>query len=79
MRLQQKAIIDLKPQIATLRTQMQSQLSAAAAKEKIGLALKQDYVGLQAVQLDDNVLTVVATFDGAADLIVNEIPLDQLK
>jgi hypothetical protein len=76
--IEQKAIIDLKPQIATLRTQMQSQLSAAAAKEKIGLALKQDYVGLQAIQLDDNVLTVVATFDGAAELIVNEIPLDQL-
>lgn len=77
--IEQKAIFDLKPQIATLRAQMQDQLSAAAAKVKIGLALKQDYVGLQAVQLDDNVLTVVATFDGAADLIVDEIPLDQLK
>ena len=77
--IEQKATIDLKPQIAALLIQMQNQLSAAAAKENIGLALKQDYVGLQVIQLDDNNLTVVATFDGAADLIVNKIPLDQSK
>ena len=77
--LEQKAVIDLKPKIADLRTQIQNQLGAAAAKQGIGLSLEQDTIGLQSVQLDDHFVTVVAALKGAADLVVNEIPLDHLK
>jgi hypothetical protein len=34
---------------------------------------------LQLLQLDDRSITVVAALKGAADLVVNEIPLDHLK
>jgi hypothetical protein len=77
--LEQKAVIDLKPKIADLRAQIQNQLGAAAAKQGIGLSLQQDFIGLQSVQLDDHAVTVVAVLKGAADLVVNEIPLDRLK
>ena len=77
--LEQKVVIDLKPQIAELRAQIKNQLGAAAAKQGIGLSLQQDFIGLQSVQLDDHAVTVVATLKGAADLVVNEIPVDHLK
>ena len=77
--LEQNAVIDLKPKIADLRAQIQKQLSAAAAKQGIALSLEQDYIGLQSVQLDDHYVTVLAVLKGAADLVVNEIPLDHLK
>ena len=77
--LEQKAVIDLKPKIADLRAQIQNQLGSVAAKQGIGLSLTQDYIGLQLLQLDDRSITVVAALKGAADLVVNEIPLDHLK
>jgi hypothetical protein len=54
-------------------------VGAAAARQGIGLSLQQDFIGLQSVQLDDHAGTVVATLKGAAELVVNEIPLDHLK
>jgi hypothetical protein len=77
--LEQKAVIDLKPKIADLRAQIQSQLGAAAAKQGIGLSLQPNFIGLQSVQLDDHAVTVIAMLKGVADLVVNEIPLDHLK
>ena len=77
--IEQKAVFDLKPRIADLRAKIQPQLVAAAAKEKIVLTLKQDFVGLRSINLEDKTLEVVAEFDGTADLVVRDILIPPIK
>jgi hypothetical protein len=72
--IEEKASIQLGPEINDLRAKLNDSLAAAAAKENIGLSLTQNYVGLKSVQLEDTTVDVLVEFDGAADLVVNQIP-----
>jgi Domain of unknown function (DUF4403) len=72
--IEEKASIQLGPEINDLRAKLNDSLAATAAKENIGLSLTQNYVGLKSVQLEDTTVDVLVEFDGAADLVVNQIP-----
>lgn len=72
--IEQKANYDLRPKISELRAKL-TQLSAAAAKQNVALSLNQGAVGLRSIQLEEKTLTVVAGFDGKADLVVREITI----
>ena len=72
--IEDKATIQLGPQLNDLRAKLNETLAAAAAKENIGLSLTQNYVGLKSVQLEDKTVDVLVEFNGAADLVVNQIP-----
>ncbi len=77
--IEQRALYDLKPRLADLRSKLQSQLVEASAKQKIVLALKQDFVGLESINLDDKSLNVVVEFDGEANLVVRQIAIAPIK
>jgi Domain of unknown function (DUF4403) len=73
--IEHEASYDLKPKIADLQSKLQSQLAAAAAKQKIDLTLSQTFAGLRDIQLKERTLDVIAEFDGRADLVVRNITI----
>jgi hypothetical protein len=77
--LQQNAVFDLRPKIAQLRTEIQTEMARAAAQEKIGLTLDQKFVGLRQIALQDRAIVVVVGFQGAADMTLNFIELSPSK
>ena len=66
--LEEKAVVDLKPGIAALRTELQNKLSALGSKQGIVLKIKDDFIGLEQIHLADKDLEVVAGFEGTADI-----------
>jgi hypothetical protein len=77
--LQQNAVFDLRPKIAQLRTEIQTEIARAAAQQKIGLTLDQNFVGLRQIALQNKTIVVVVGFQGAADMALNVIELSPPK
>lgn len=77
--IEQKAVYDLKPKFADLRSKIQLQLAAVAAQQKVAITLNPDFVGLRSIQLQEKTLDVVAGFNGQADIVVRNIVIPPIR
>lgn len=71
--LVEKAIYDLKPEITKLRRKLDMQLTDIKTKQKIDIAIRDDFIGLKQIQLTDKAFEVAVGFDGSANIAVDAI------
>jgi hypothetical protein len=67
------AVYDLKPQIADLRSRLDAQLSDIARNQGIVVQLNDSFLGLTAVQLQEQDLEVAVGLQGTANVAVNSV------
>ena len=70
--LEERAVFDLKPQIAKIRKGLQDRL-AAAGSHGLKLELNDAFVGLRGINLADRSIDVVAGLEGSAAVVIADL------